>query len=243
MLNKGNALLVLTAVIWTFFTARDGCTQEGKAIAPGLNPSVSAKVAPIFNHGKGRIKGSNPQFLTEEEARKVICEEAAKAGIHFENSKQIIPLVERPVTNGYEPATDARIRKPKVKADSLELDGADVSRNISFEFISVQDIERWQVETARDSEVEKEISEKMRPKDSIILIDTNPQLPDYATKQIAEMLQYGLLKTKLDQLIVIFYDPGNKINQSLPDSESKIKALDELRQQVRDFIEWLKKQR
>jgi hypothetical protein len=41
---------------------------------------------------------------------------------------------------------DARTRKPKVKKSSLILDGTDLQRNMSFEFVSVSDVREWEIE-------------------------------------------------------------------------------------------------
>jgi hypothetical protein len=238
-----NMPLVLSALsmVCLILAARDGKPADKKAsTVKATNPAVQSqpvatRVAPIFHHGEGRgafgcVVVSPPVFLSEDEARQVIIEEAATAGIHFENTNRVIAPVEVPVTDLFLGlAIDARTRKPKTHKSSLLLDGTDPQRNISFEFVSYEDYRTW------------DIGEYT----SMSTVDVHDIGP------AAEVLQKGLSKATADQTIGVFYDPfshyasGNR--DSFPVSgnskeEARQKSIRELREQVRDFIAWLKSQ-
>jgi hypothetical protein len=237
-----NTPLVLSALSLAclILAARDGRSAEEKASKANVaNPAVQSqpaatRVAPIFHHGDGRgsfgcVVVSPPVFLTEDEARQVIIEEAATAGINFENTKKSIASVELPITDEFEGlAIDVRTRKPKTKKAALILDGTDAQRNISFKFVSDGDFVKWRI---GEHEAIRTVSV------SVI-------------EPAAEVLQKGLIKTASDQTIGIFYDPvshigGNQI--SFPASnnnkeQAKQESIQELREQVKDFIAWLKAQ-
>jgi len=65
--------------------------------------TTPSKVAPIFEHGKGRgVFGGEvapPRFLTEEEARNVIVDEAKKAGVTFVAGGPVLPNISVPITS------------------------------------------------------------------------------------------------------------------------------------------------
>jgi hypothetical protein len=237
-----NTPLVLSALSLTclILAARDGRSADKNAsTVKAANPAVQSqpvapRVAPIFHHGDGRgsfgcVSTAAPVFLTEDEARQVIVEEAATAGIHFENSQQMITQVDLPVTDEYQGlAIDARTRKPKTQCASLILDGTDSQKNISFEFVSNKDVGTW------------DISEHTFIS-TVSIISIEPA---------AEVLQKGLSKTAAGQTIGVFYDPISYFafgkSASFPVSGNKEAAkknsIRELQEQVRDFIAWLKAQ-
>jgi hypothetical protein len=203
-------------------------TSAVKAANPTVQSRLSAtRVAPIFHHGDGRgsfgcVATAAPVFLTEDEARQVIIEEAATAGIHFENNKQLMAIVE-----AEDIAIDVRTRKPKTHKLSLVLDGTDPQRNISFEFVSEKDIDAWEMGRSNWGTV-----------------------GGIAIEPVAEGLQKGFSKTDTGQALGVFYDPVSYYSfnkqTDFPTSgngrEATDKSIQELREQVRDFIAWLKTQ-
>jgi len=185
-------------------------------------PAKTARIAPIFQHGDGR--GSfgcdavaPPVFLGEDEARQVIIEEGKRAGLDFHADVLTLPDVAVPLT----PPEGARERKdpkgPKTQQKPLALDGTDEKRHISFEFISEKDYAAW-----RDK------PENYRGFSSVSHVDY------LAT---AQTLHDGLLQAKPEGAIGIFYEPLPSYSEA-----AKEQAREELRQQVRDFIVWLKGQ-
>jgi hypothetical protein len=216
--------------------AGDKATQKDSA----------ARVAPIFNHGTGRgafgCEVVNPPvFLTEEEARSVVADEAKKAGLTFAPDALTIKNALVPVTNPFGiPARWLRTEhdyKPPAKVRDLVLDGYDKKHDVAYEFVSKSDFESWQDKEAR-----------------ALLSVSN-----YDLRETAEVVQAGLNSAKPAAYIGVFYDPmavppkRKEPDARLPDDdrvafwEKRTRAgrqVDErvLREQVRDFIQWLKAQ-
>jgi hypothetical protein len=122
--------------------------------AVAAKSKAASKVAPIFQHGEGRaafggVGSQTPTvFLSEDEAREVITEEAAKYGIKFADNGHILKNIRVPVTDSYAflyrdegktPPTDSQTRKLPLK-----LDGMDDKRNIGFEYVSQADFKEWE---------------------------------------------------------------------------------------------------
>jgi hypothetical protein len=224
-----NTPLMLSALslVCMILAARDGSAADDK-LSPSNIPAVASHVAPIFHHGSGRgsfgcVSTAAPVFLTEDEARQVITEEAAKAGIHFEKSKTAI-RVERPVTDsGSGLSYDLRTRKPKTRKSSLVLDGTDAMRNLSFEFVSNKDYDEW------ETEVKVSVS----------------SISSVNIEGAAEILQAGLTNAVKEGHVAVIYDPmysGSYDKYGHNEQAARKKSLDALREQVRDFIAWLKAQ-
>jgi hypothetical protein len=205
----------------------DERASAAKAANPTVQSQLSAiRVAPIFHHGDGRgsfgcVSTAAPVFLTEDEARQVITEEAATAGIHFENTSQVMAQVEMENLE-----IDARTRKPKTQKLSLILDGTDPQRNIAYEFVSDQNASEWEMG-----------------------ISNYGSTGGIAIKPVAEALQKGFSKTNTNQTMGVFYDPisyapyrRTHFSDSCNEKEARDKSVQELREQVKDFISWLKTQ-
>lgn len=110
---------------------------------------VVARIAPIFPypnqiHRLG-LEGdfALPDFLSEEDARLIILEEAAKAGINFAPDVRVIEQVPFRTTQKDEAGTVTTT----IKSFPITLDGTDVKRNISFEFVSNTDSNEWSKQT------------------------------------------------------------------------------------------------
>ena len=186
-----------------------------------------------------------PVFLSEDEAAKVIQDEARRAGINFSKDGRKLPNIEMPTnarleivtkkdgTTEWVPKTDMQV------LPSLSLDGFDKKRNIAYEFVSKQDLHAWQTGVTDMGSVGRED-----------LITT------------AKALASGIAKTKPGGAFGVFYEPltsweearkkaglpasgkGNDFNAQ----EKVMKAAaneivrEQLRAQVKDFIKWLKAQ-
>ena len=225
-----NKPLVISALSLAcmILAGRSGLPEDAQTNPAVPAESANARVAPIFHHGYGRgsfgcVSTAAPLFLTEDEARQVIMEEAATAGIHFENTGSVVRQIERPVTHEYNGlARDARTLKPKTRRSALELDGTDVRRKISYEFVSSEDSDAWEIE-------------------EYTLMSS---VSSMNLESAAEVLQKGLAEAKSEQTLAVFYDPLTSYNfgrdGSKNESEARQTSLRELREQVRDFIAWLK---
>ncbi len=89
-------------------------------------------VAPVFKHGDGAgsfgcVAINPPVFLSEDEARKVIVEEAKRAGIEFTRDGRTIAKIEIPTDSKLEPVTQpdgsVKVRAQTRHADSVDRDG------------------------------------------------------------------------------------------------------------------------
>jgi hypothetical protein len=201
--------------------------------------SKEAKIAPVFEHGKGRgsfgrSSVAPPSFLSEEEAFQVIQEEASKYDIDFKKEALLLSKVPIPETKLYlksETYNEDGGTINSTKTGSLKLDGFDEEKKIAFEFVSRDDYEEWKVNQGVGSSVD-----------------------DYDFLSTAKLLQKGLKNKNHDTSIGIFYNPMEMLSEEqrkeLTDTnnwqaaEVKVKEIagEQLRMQVKDFLEWLKAQ-
>ncbi len=122
--------LVTAAVIATFITGickMDDISFKGAGFSDDLS-------VPFFEYGNGRgsfgcMSVAAPVFLSEEEARQVILEEALKYGLSFKDNKTIKTKI---------PVTYLSENKMDLIKGKLELDGYDET-GIGFEFVSKED--------------------------------------------------------------------------------------------------------
>lgn len=177
---------------------------------------------PIFAHGTGRgsygcESVAPPVFLSEEEAMQVIEEECAAQGIDLSGQKTI---------SGTFPATSTLPDSISGGASSqtytgeLSLDGYSEDLGIGVEFVSTDDILDWKTDTGMAATVEE-----------FDLKGTAQRLAD-CTDNVA-----------------VFYDPTadddldfTGSNEESYVESSREQSLEELRAQVRDFLQWLKAQ-
>jgi hypothetical protein len=259
---QGNAAVVaaLTACI-----ALATCGKSAAQDSP-------SRVAPVFIHGGGIgafgcMSVSPPVFLSEDDARKVIVDEAKRAGISLApDSKTVegvqLPTLERRAVNAGT-RTDAsgnklhsfQTKPEKVtnlhsfqakpvkvtKARPIVLDGFDRKHNIAFEYVSSQDFNDW----------------KMSERLSTVY--------SYDLRDAADKLRNAILQTESAGTYGVFYDPlvreacgvakpaGGRAEFKAPCTDwqagrtnSRAVELDlareQLRAQVKDFIKWLKAQ-
>lgn len=198
----------------------------------GLNGGnlEAGEVAPIFEHGTGRgsfgcDSVAPPAFLSEEEAMEVIQEEFKSYNIKFEKDRLTLEGVKVPETKYY--LQDTSIDRTKKR--DLELDGYNKEKKIAFEFVSTEDYRNWQGKEGTRSSVD-----------------------DYDFLSAAKLLKKGLDNVSNGTAIGVFYDPMTKLSEeerkeitdsgdwsSLEKRASEL-AKEDLKKQVKDFIDWLK---
>jgi hypothetical protein len=210
-----NAPVVLSALSLACFilSARDSITAERTSATAG-------RVAPIFHHGEGRgAMGCEavvaPMFLSEDEARQVINEEAEKFGLHFKDENMAIRNVDMPIPdelNGV--LLNARTNKPKTRKATLRLEGTDIRRKVSYEYVSKKDLDDWEIEESK----------------------TSFSGTTYDFHAIAAALQEGLKAAQTNQSIGIFYDPCVSYDNRSTRAKTQKQADQNLREQVRDFL-------
>lgn len=213
-------------------------TLTSCARGTGAGARQEAKVAPIFDHGSGRgsfgcVSVAPPSFLSEEEAFKVIQEEAKNYGITFQKDGKELEMVNIPVTK-YNPTYDGTGEREPIdstKKGNLRLDGYDPLKHIGFEFVSETDYSRWHGDEGAYSTVSS-----------------------YEFLSAARVLGEGIEGKIGDTTVGVFYNPmaqlsleeRNEImkNNNFEAMQARVNALakDNLRDQVKDFLGWLKSQ-
>lgn len=229
-----NNTYVLAALSTLLMLTLTGCESKGTSSEPS---SSKAAVAPIFEHGSGRgsfgcSSVAPPSFLSEEEAFQVIQEEAKVYGINFKRDGLDLTNVNLPETKYYlkpekedkDYKSDGGVINSKQTGD-LRLDGYDAEKKVAYEFISTIDYESWKVKEGIQSSVS-----------------------DYDFISTANLLKEGLSKKNGDNTIGIFYNPMTMMSWEeikaekdfkIAEEKTKERAREELRKQVRDFLEWL----
>ncbi len=235
---QGNAAVVaaLTACV-----AMSGCGKNG-ANAP-------SRVAPVFVHGEGMaafacIAVNPPVFLSEDEARKVIVDEAKRSGIAFDSdgkTLQRMSLPSIPSTKQVKWKLVYQERKPH--SLSVRLDGYDARQRIAYEYVSGDDLEKW----------------KSGIRSNLRIVGSYSDV-----KGTAKALRASMAKAKVAGTYAVFYDPlpdvadvdkgfGSETEYQAASRDwsgkrAKLQAMqkdvarEQLRAQVKDFIKWLKAQ-
>ncbi|MDO8586681.1 MAG: hypothetical protein Q7T82_06530 [Armatimonadota bacterium] len=198
--------------------------------AASESPPPACRVAPVFQHGDGRgtfgcIATNAPVFLSEDEARQVITEEAKKAGLAFAPDVRALPNVV---------ASPERVFKAGEQGKGpaivpFTLDGTDERHNVSYEYMSASDADPW------------------RPRRSLFEMSS---VYTRDTLTAASQLRGRLITGKAPGYVAVFYDPmtvptlspGAIAEGKTRRSEAQATSAEQLRAQVRDFIKWLKAQ-
>jgi len=227
-----------------------------------LTTLVAVVILPMGTYGCVAI--SPPLFLTEDEARAVIEEEARKAGVEFPEHGHILRGLDLPVTDPFAflptwihqgTKIPGGPRKPHPKYET-ELDGWNPKLHIGYKFVYRQEFTDWE--------------EKYRDADSrVTLFDAAARIqrtqPKYAKGADAVAVFYDPMGGKPRNLNHPNASPhgielkkGNGAtaseNQAATNStpnpyegywerrnaEAEKRGNEELRRQVSDFIEWLK---
>lgn len=211
-------MAMYTAIAMTATIGLTACAGQ-KSTTPKLH-------IPVFAHGDGRIGYgclvvTPPIILSEEDAYEIITDEAGKRGVRFKNHPEDSG-VGGDIT-GVFPATDLdRAGVSGTWEGTLHVDGFDEEHKIGFEYISMADMREWcSVSGGTASE--------------------------FGYKVTAEELAKTVENT------AVFYDPGAypeyKYTEELKESGMEYNEYYEkrgfemaeelLRQQVRDFLDWL----
>lgn len=235
--------------------AGQGAAKPEAAARGGLSPAGQTEdrtagnglVAPVFIHGAGTgaygcVAVTAPFFLSEEEAYEIIKSEAeCYGGIAFtRKSPPVLEDVKLPESRLYSGVTAS---KGTVREGDLCLDGADAENRIAFEFISRDDVYEWRKENE----------------------EATATFTLYDAKGAAEKLREELVSYGPGMSLGIFYDPCNDVDMDdaldaktkaeeqgetfdwdgaklESEARARAKTEEELRAQVRDFLDWLKGQ-
>ena len=216
---------------------------------PAQLAAGAAIVAPIFEHGKGRASTgcvviAPPVFLTEEEARQIIVEELAKAGLKM--SAKDVELKDVRIKPKSPFGFVTRDGKREVvkygdEARPLVVDLMDPDRHIAVEFVSEDDYYELGGEMPRST------------------------VHDYDFKKISEGVADQIKSGGKGNFFGVFYEPTSLIEHRRRPTADELKgknekeqqevwqkiwkeaqeearksSREELRKQVKDFAEWLR---
>ncbi len=197
-------------------------TPSSKPVAPESQSGV-----PLFQHGGGRgsiacIVVNPPVFLSESEALDVIREVAEQNGITFGAGVTVKGIV-IPVITYKKDSMDYVVT---YRDSSLQTDGFDSNTGVAFEFVSTEDVDAWKT--------------------------NQPYMPtsDYPIITLAGSLVDSINKPEAGPVVAVFYDPvthpkepGDSLSDMMTEEEREAlleQSREDLRQQVLDFIAWLK---
>ncbi len=239
--------------------ATGGCSgQSGNQATDGDSQPISeddraqtrAVVAPLFEHGEGRgavgcVVVSPPIFLSEEEALQIIKEELAGQGIELGKGQPLSGVATEPLSP-WKPEISKQEDMEEETAIPVGVDAVDPRKRIAVQYVSSEDV----------SDFAK----------GMLFTST---VGEYDTKGLAGKLATAIRRQAQDPLYVgVFFDPlvpmdlgfdhaefPGKRDEPPPTedemdawfdrmhrtSEEKSKAL--LRQQVTDFLAWLKQKK
>ena len=211
-----NALVlrVLGGVVCLVLAGQTSAAGQQAAGAP------ESRIAPLFVHGAGRgtfgcMAINPPVFLSEDEARQVIQEEAKKAGLEF---AQGAPTISDAVVSAFDyagcPPQGQIARPPKLE---ITLDGFHQRHKIAYEFVSMQDTAAWETKKPGCRSSAASVDFRGTAEAFRRGIDSSPELP----------------------WLGVFYEPAARAS---PEKSGKQIDAEELRKQVRDFVQWLKAQ-
>jgi len=238
-----------------------GCAGENAGPASKAGAAV---VAPIFEHGEGRgvtgcVVANPPVFLSEEEALQVIKEELAKTGVRLSEPGGDLPGVMIPQRREHHKRVGERYVDEVVelegKAKPVSLDAQEADRKIAVEFVSRHDYHDLggprsssTVDHYDFKKVARELRERAaastRPIRLGVLYDPatvgNLQKMYQEDKEL-QALNEKRRQDKSPEVQRLINERVVQIGKRWHDkAAAESKAL--LRQQVRDFADWLKAQ-
>ena len=244
-----------TAVIAALTAATLSTALSGQPVLAGR------PIAVVFEHGEGHgsfgcVSIAPPTFLSEEEARQVVNEELARAGLDLASGARTIPSLVRDRHYVYPNSDAARRRRGGYPADEggarpLALDGYDATRHVGYAFVS----------QARYKEVGGVDTASFRIQDSRSATWSSVGSYDFAeaARDLARRIN-DRAQPKRDEAIAVFYEPSIPVGKEIFSTTSatsgeewkvrfdqaaaaaKDSSRTLLRLQVRDFASWLHEQ-
>jgi hypothetical protein len=198
--------------------------------------SKAAVVAPIFKHGEGRgtvgcIVENPPIFLSEGDALQVIKEELKRAGLNL--SKKNVEMKEISIPSHVEDYSGSKIEIREIPGRDMpqKVDFFDQEKKVAVEYVSISDYFKNGGASSRST------------------------VQSYEFATVAESLRNKSMKEGKDIYMGVFYDPAVFVDDEILQEKTDWKKMWEekrekgtteakalLREQVIDFIGWLKGQ-
>lgn len=245
-----------------------GCTDpdpspEARRKAALERVAAAAIVAPIFEHGEGRgstgcVAVSPPVFLSEEEAIQIIREELTQAGLPMTESDVLMdgvgmPQWELSIDTDW---VDGRLDLRRVESATVvpfRVDLQNAQRGVAVEYVSASDEEAldrtfWNSTAQRydTAGTARRIAERVRSdgRGAFVGVFYDPLPPevDGPTWQLIQQLAQAFANPNAGRSggSTVSEDrrpPGGTEHESGEDQARRL-----LREQVKDFVEWLKGQ-
>ena len=196
------------------------------------NISLPAGVIPLFEYGKGIgvfgcVSVSAPYFMSEDEAFAILKAAFAEAKVELsKNNKEKQAIF---------PATIIVARgdnEPRMITNSLMIDG--LANDMSVEFVSQSDVMKWR----HDNTTGSIISFYAIKNDAKILAENNPGLVVFYDPVSLVGSVRDRIEQKKGESDEDFHARYLDTRASSP-NEARSKSEQQLRNQVRAFIEWL----
>jgi hypothetical protein len=206
--------------------------QTPSACPPAVKTPLAAA---LFRHGEGRggfgcDSVVPPVYFSEEEAADIIGQVAREYGVSFEQNTRKVNVIQPETTTlpGTEPKGKTAGNGAKAE---LVLDGYNAETGMGYEFVSVGDVEAWAVN------------------------ETNATYESIDALDAADQLKAQFDREKIPA--AVFYEPFADIDKTYEEhkkefkkaidykaleAELREKSTEALKQQVKDFMEWLKGQ-
>jgi hypothetical protein len=223
-----------TAMALLFFplpgALADTCPPQKGGAKPSAGTDEKRKgqgkpnpLAGVFEHGEGRgsfgcVAVAPPAFLSEADARQVILEEFARAGVKFQLDQKRHPtLRERSSGLAYK---DGKVTATEKLGEPVLLDGWDAAHNLGFEYVSHEDYMKLGGQPSMST------------------------VQDYDFKAVARRLA-DEAKQDGSMRLGVFYDPMARVEWERDEhgnyhEPKNARGQAQLRAQVRDFIAWLR---
>jgi len=188
----------------------------------------SVKIAKIFSHGDGSgaigcVVESPPVLISEDEARKIIFAALKAENIDFSITETpVLKFDALPIANGCFDEKDLKTAK-KAKIE-IKMDGYNAKNNLAIEYVSANVYNKFKTDEGCES-----------------------TLLGFSTKYAAELIRNELI-TQGNINAAVFYDPLIKVEFKKKEKfETTWKnvnnmAREQLLEQVKDFIDWIKKE-
>jgi hypothetical protein len=237
---------VLSAVVMLGLA---GCSDPYKDTAtmgppmPMSDPPPAAGLkTPLFEHGIGVgvfgcVSVAAPIYLSEDDAFAVIKDEFERMNLTVVQGGCMVENIQIPKINPYF-SLDGEENKIQTQNGSFEFDFAVMESPVVMEYVSINDMRMWE-SVEPDENGETWVS-------SIL---------SYNYKEAAQVLNTSLNETSSETVHGVFYDPAEWADlDGIPEDddweetfsklagEARQRAADILREQVKDFLEWLSAQ-
>jgi len=188
----------------------------------------SVKIARIFSHGDGSgaigcVVESPPVFISEDEARKIIFTALKAENIDFSITETpLLKFDAPPIANAC--FDEKRLMNAKKAKIEIKMDGYNAKNNLAIEYVSADDYNKFMTDEGCES-----------------------LLRGFATKYAAELIRKELI-AQGNVNAAVFYDPMTKIEFKRKEKfettwkNVNMLAREQLLEQVKDFIDWIKKE-